>query len=49
MVRRSLGRSPVQRQPDITLPKKVLDWQPKIVLEDGLKETTNYFKKTLKD
>ena len=40
---------PVQRQPDITLAKQVLDWQPKVALEDGLKETINYFKKILKD
>ncbi len=35
---------PVQRQPDITLAKKVLNWQPKVGLEDGLKETIAYFK-----
>ncbi len=40
---------PTQRQPDITLAKKTLDWQPKVALEDGLKETINYFKKILKD
>ncbi|MDX1737576.1 MAG: UDP-glucuronic acid decarboxylase family protein [Alphaproteobacteria bacterium] len=36
---------PVQRQPDISLAKKELGWQPKIGLEDGLKETIAYFKK----
>lgn len=36
---------PTQRQPDITLAKKKLKWQPKIQLEDGLKETIKYFKK----
>ena len=40
---------PSQRQPDITLAKRTLDWQPKVALEDGLKETIAYFKKTLKD
>jgi UDP-glucuronate decarboxylase len=40
---------PVQRQPDITLAKKTLAWQPRVALEDGLKETISYFKKTLKD
>jgi UDP-glucuronate decarboxylase len=40
---------PTQRQPDITLAKKTLDWQPKVALEDGLKETISYFKKTLRD
>ena len=35
---------PVRRQPDITLAKKMLDWQPTIQLDSGLKETINYFK-----
>ncbi|MDH5544295.1 MAG: SDR family oxidoreductase [Gammaproteobacteria bacterium] len=34
---------PTQRQPDITLAKKELDWEPKIRLEEGLKKTINYF------
>lgn len=36
---------PKQRKPDITLAKKELNWQPKVCLEDGLKETIAYFKK----
>lgn len=36
---------PKQRQPDIKLAKQILDWQPKISLEDGLKETIKYFAK----
>lgn len=39
---------PKQRQPDITLAKKTLNWQPSVSLEDGLKETIAYFKKLLK-
>ncbi|MEA3477174.1 MAG: UDP-glucuronic acid decarboxylase family protein [Bacteroidota bacterium] len=35
---------PVKRQPDISLAKKELGWQPKIDLEDGLKKTIEYFK-----
>ncbi len=35
---------PKQRQPDITLAKKELDWEPKVTLADGLKETIAYFK-----
>lgn len=35
---------PLQRQPDITLAKNVLGWEPKISLEDGLKPTIEYFK-----
>ncbi|MCX5871009.1 MAG: SDR family oxidoreductase [Deltaproteobacteria bacterium] len=38
---------PKQRQPDISLAKSKLDWEPKVSLEDGLKETIAYFKKTL--
>jgi UDP-glucuronate decarboxylase len=35
---------PMQRQPDITLAKGKLNWEPKVALEDGLKETIAYFK-----
>ena len=35
---------PKQRQPDITLAKEKLGWEPKVKLEDGLKETITYFK-----
>jgi UDP-glucuronate decarboxylase len=38
---------PKQRQPDIELAKAKLGWQPKVNLEDGLKETIAYFKKLL--
>jgi UDP-glucuronate decarboxylase len=34
---------PKQRQPDITLAKKELNWEPKIKLEDGLVKTIEYF------
>lgn len=40
---------PKQRQPDITLAKQHLDWEPKINLEDGLKETISYFRNLLND
>lgn len=36
---------PIQRKPIIELAKKELDWEPTIVLEDGLKKTIEYFKK----
>lgn len=39
---------PKQRQPDITLAREKLGWQPKVALEDGLKETIAYFRKLLK-
>ncbi len=38
---------PKQRQPDITLAKQELGWEPKIKLEEGLKKTIAYFDKLL--
>jgi UDP-glucuronate decarboxylase len=38
---------PRQRQPDITLAKKELGWQPKVQLDEGLKSTIAYFEKLL--
>lgn len=38
---------PMQRKPDIGMAKALLDWEPTISLEDGLKKTINYFKATL--
>jgi UDP-glucuronate decarboxylase len=35
---------PMQRQPNIDLAKKELDWEPKIQLREGLIYTINYFK-----
>jgi UDP-glucuronate decarboxylase len=35
---------PSQRQPDISLAKKELDWTPKIQLEEGLIKTVEYFR-----
>jgi UDP-glucuronate decarboxylase len=35
---------PKQRRPDITLAIKILKWQPKVRLEDGLKRTIAYFR-----
>lgn len=36
---------PMQRQPDISLARKELKWEPNIPLEEGLKPTIEYFKK----
>lgn len=38
---------PIQRQPDITLAKRQLGWEPKVQLEEGLKRTIPYFKTLL--
>jgi len=35
---------PLQRQPDITLAKQKLGWEPTVELEEGLKKTIEYFK-----
>jgi UDP-glucuronate decarboxylase len=35
---------PMQRQPDISLAKKELDWEPTIELEEGLVKTIAFFK-----
>ncbi len=35
---------PTQRQPDITLAKKHLGWEPTVPLRDGLKKTIDWFK-----
>ena len=39
---------PAQRQPDITLAREVMGWEPKIDLEEGLKKTIPYFRQFLK-
>lgn len=35
---------PKQRQPDITLAKEKLNWEPKVKLEEGLQKTIDYFR-----
>jgi len=34
---------PRQRQPDITLAKKVLKWLPAVSLQQGLRQTIEFF------
>ena len=38
---------PRQRQPDIGLARRELRWEPKVHLEDGLRETVDYFRRRL--
>ncbi|MBC8490922.1 MAG: GDP-mannose 4,6-dehydratase, partial [Bacteroidetes bacterium] len=40
---------PEQRQPDISLAKKKLEWEPTVDLEDGLGKTIEYFVNKLKN
>lgn len=39
---------PLQRQPDIALAKKELNWEPKVSLREGLEKTIGYFDDLLK-
>ena len=38
---------PKRRQPDISLARSKLDWEPKVTLEQGLKPTAAYFESLL--
>lgn len=40
---------PKRRCPEISKAKKILKWQPKVALEEGLRKTIEYFKKRLDD
>ena len=40
-------RDPQQRRPDITRARKILAWEPKVSLEEGIQKTIPYFKKKL--
>ena len=39
---------PIRRKPDISEAKKILNWDPKVDIDDGLKETIEYFQLQLK-
>jgi UDP-glucuronate decarboxylase len=39
---------PEQRQPDISKAKKILNWEPKTHIEEGLEKTIEFFKKAIK-
>ena len=39
---------PKRRRPDISLAKKVLDWEPKVSRAEGLRKTYEYFKQVVK-
>ncbi|MDC3232418.1 SDR family oxidoreductase, partial [Prochlorococcus sp. AH-716-A09] len=38
---------PQRRKPSIDLAKKILDWEPEVELDEGIKKTTDWFKKYL--
>jgi len=47
LVAGSAGFVARQRQPDLSRAKALPDWEPKVALDDGLKETIADFKRTL--
>lgn len=40
---------PTRRQPDITMAKEKLKWEPKINVEDGIQKTIEYFRSLIED
>jgi dTDP-glucose 4,6-dehydratase len=40
---------PKVRQPDITRARQILDWEPKVPLEEGLVETVKYFRQKIRN
>ena len=40
---------PMRRCPEISRARRLLDWEPKVPLEEGLKSTIEYFEKHLRD
>jgi UDP-glucuronate decarboxylase len=40
---------PTQRQPDITLAREKMGWEPKVQLEEGLRKTIPYFEQLIKN
>jgi dTDP-glucose 4,6-dehydratase len=40
---------PKQRRPDISRARKLLKWEPKVPLEEGLKKTIEYFRRKVSD
>jgi nucleoside-diphosphate-sugar epimerase len=40
---------PKVRQPDITIARQVLGWEPQVPLEEGLRRTIPYFEQMLRD
>ena len=41
------ARDPQRRRPDITRAKNILNWEPKVRLEEGLRRTIPFFKQKL--
>ena len=41
---KALSDDPIQRRPELSLAKKIINWSCLIDLEEGLKKTSSYFK-----
>jgi dTDP-glucose 4,6-dehydratase len=42
-----LGNDPQRRKPDISRAKKILNWEPQVDFQDGLRKTIPFFKKMM--
>lgn len=42
-----IADDPQRRRPDITRARQILGWEPRVALEDGLRETLTYFRSVL--
>lgn len=42
-----LGDDPQRRQPDISRAKEILNWEPKVALDEGIEKTIPYFKQKM--
>jgi UDP-glucuronate decarboxylase len=42
------GDDPMQRQPDLTVARRELGWEPTTMLDEGLKRTVAYFEARLR-
>jgi dTDP-glucose 4,6-dehydratase len=42
-----LGDDPQRRRPDITRARQILQWEPKVSLQDGIKKTIPYFQQKM--
>jgi UDP-glucuronate decarboxylase len=40
---------PVQRDPDISLARRILRWEPQVTVDKGLQDTVAYFSQLLRD
>jgi len=38
---------PKQRRPDLSMARKLLKWEPKVSLDEGLKRTINWFREEI--